>query len=251
MFLNYILIPMNATSLRSIFVLLLAFWLLSSVSLHARDAEEEGDRFHRIMENTVLEQGIDLRGLSFSEATTYVEEHLPFSLHIHPQVRDRFEASGEGRDGPDLTVRFQNDIEVSRLLRFLLSRHNLAAQVREGSVEIVTSDQKQKPVLRFYDVRDLTFGRTDFPGPTIELKPPEEASDTSLSEDSLSFGPSDEQLINEESDIIVMLKDHISSQSWQKGGVNIQLRGGYLLISQSPAVHREIRRFLNNLRSFR
>lgn len=218
----------------------------------AQQAQEEAQRFERIMENTVIEGGINLEGIRFAQAISLIRERLPFDIHTHSNVRDQFEADVGNRNGPELTISFQNDIEVARLLRFILDRHNLAAQYSSGAIQIVTEDQHMQPVLRFYDVRDLTIQLEEYPGPSLELTPPNEDSGGDVGDFGAGLEPGDTAgLVQEESDLMILLEDHVASDTWSNDGVNIQLQGGFLLISQAPTVHEEIQRFLNNLRALR
>src|SRR6185295_5747309 len=125
-----------------------------------------------------------------------------------------------GIDNPDAEmISFKvQDIVLDGALRLMLQPRNKAYMVRDGVVLITTADALKKRVkLELYDVQDLTYGMADFPG-----------VDISLAQDSIGTAVAAGEEAN---------------------GKSIQFQNGLLIVRNSIEMHKQIRKFLSDLRA--
>jgi type II secretory pathway component GspD/PulD (secretin) len=115
--------------------------------------------------------------------------------------------------------------------------------VRDGVVLITTADALKKRVkLDLYDVQDLTYGMADFPG-----------VDISLAQDSIgtavAAGEEAKQQFTGE-DLANLIKNTIHKDQWEEAdGKSIQFQNGLLIVRNSVEMHKQIRKFLSDLRA--
>ena len=140
------------------------------------------------------------------------------------------------------------DIPFRSALNIVLEFTELAARWRHGVLLITTPDKARgDTVLRIYDVRDITFKLTDFPGPKIEL-----ASGSGMDGDGgLSFGDEDEDSAPPTTDEIVETIRSAIGDATDVEGTSMTVLGGLMVVRQSIEVHRQILEVLHMLRASR
>ena len=119
----------------------------------------------------------------------------------------------------------------------------------DGHVVFVSTRAKARAgelVIRSYDIRDLTYSVTNFPGPTFQLMAPAPA--TGFGPISLDEPPPESMVAAGSIGELVMSR--IRPREWgAELGTSIEERGGRLAVVQTEEVHREIARFLEELRA--
>jgi type II secretory pathway component GspD/PulD (secretin) len=135
-----------------------------------------------------------------------------------------------------------DNVSVHQVLDLVTDPHEMAWKVRNGVVMVLAKDEAvEKPVLQFYDVKDLVAKIQDFPGQEINLVPskyqPPEAEEAP--EPTSPF---------EIDSLIEVMKQTIEPTAWEIEGADIQPKNGVLVVRQIPEVHQKIGQFLSDLR---
>lgn len=176
---------------------------------------------------------IDMQNAPLTAIVDYIREISGLNMHI------------SGIDNPDqemISFKVQ-DIVLDGALRLMLQPRNKAYLVRDGVVLITTADALKKRVkLDLYDVQDLTYGMADFPG-----------VDISLAQDSIGVaaatGDEAKQQFTGE-DLANLIKNTIHKDQWEEAdGKSIQFQNGLLIVRNSIEMHKQIRKFLSDLRA--
>jgi Flp pilus assembly secretin CpaC/tetratricopeptide (TPR) repeat protein len=176
---------------------------------------------------------IDMQNAPLTAIVDYIREISGLNIHI------------SGIDNPDqemISFKVQ-DIVLDGALRLMLQPRNKAYMVRDGVVLITTADALKKRVkLDLYDVQDLTYGMADFPG-----------VDISLAQDSIgtavAAGEEAKQQFTGE-DLANLIKNTIHKDQWEEAdGKSIQFQNGLLIVRNSIEMHKQIRKFLSDLRA--
>jgi type II secretory pathway component HofQ len=143
----------------------------------------------------------------------------------------------------DAAIELQvTDVTVRQVLDLITEEQGMAWKIRNGVVMLLAADEAaEKPVLQFYDVKDLVAKISDFPGQEINLvpskyQPPEAEEDR---EPVAAFDV--EQLID-------AIKNTIEPTSWEAEGHGIDPKNNVLVVRTSPEIHRKVAQLLHDLR---
>ena len=176
---------------------------------------------------------IDMQNAPLTAIVDYIREISGLNIHI------------SGIDNPDAEmISFKvQDIVLDGALRLMLQPRNKAYMVRDGVVLITTADALKKRVkLDLYDVQDLTYGMADFPGVDISL-----ANDSIGT--AVAAGEEAKQQFTGE-DLANLIKNTIHKDQWEEAdGKSIQFQNGLLIVRNSVEMHKQIRKFLSDLRA--
>jgi type II secretory pathway component GspD/PulD (secretin)/tetratricopeptide (TPR) repeat protein len=176
---------------------------------------------------------IDMQNAPLTAIIDYIREISGLNMHI----------SGVDNAESEMISFKVADIVLDGALRLMLGPRQLAYVVRDGVVLITKQDQLKKQVkLELYDVQDLTYGMKDFPGVDISLA--QDAIGTAVSagdEESKNF--TGEDLAN-------LIKNSVHKGEWEEAdGKSIQFQNGLLIVRNSVEMHRNVRKFLSDLRA--
>ncbi|MEQ8763455.1 MAG: hypothetical protein RL885_05985 [Planctomycetota bacterium] len=175
------------------------------------------------------------------ELATYLATVSELSFVVHPSI---FEETPE--EELTFTLRAER-LSALQCLKLFLHQWNLRAVHRHGVILIVPKSEADKNVvLRFYSIQDMLIPIRDFKAPDLNLKPskrgfdiepePEETATRVLAGD----------------DIVDLIQENTGGESWDENEkASIRLYNGLLVVRQTEAVHREIRRLLAGLRGAR
>ncbi len=194
------------------------------------------------------------------EAVVRKLEHQRVTLHFDrvplEDVVDYFrEATGLNfvldrslEHSPDISIHLVK-IRLKSALRLMLGNHGLTAVYREGALFILPLEKVTRQVnTKVYDVRALLLKIRDFPGPKMELavntcglKP--------IHHDVDLDPPSPRIACNF---LMETVKANTGGRSWEENGAtSMDLKNGFLVVTQSKRVHAEIQGMLNLLRRTR
>lgn len=176
---------------------------------------------------------IDMQAAPLTAIIDYIREISGLNMHI----------SGVDNAESEMISFKVADIVLDGALRLMLGPRQLAYLVRDGVVLITKADQLKKQVkLELYDVQDLTYGMKDFPGVDISLA--QDAIGTTVSsgdEESKNF--TGEDLAN-------LIKSSVHKGEWEEAdGKSVTFQNGLLIVRNSVEMHRNVRRFLSDLRA--
>lgn len=147
----------------------------------------------------------------------------------------------------------QNPISVENLLELIVDAagEDVTWVIRHDAVIITTREaaRKGRMVLATYDVRSLTFGRTDFSGPRIDrIRLLDELEDD---DGGGPFGGVGESIQNMDQDALVeLLRENVEPEAWEEEGATLEVNEGLLIVVHTPAVQRRVQHFLSRLGAF-
>ncbi len=243
------------------FVLLVPLFLVSVVFSSDTVAQEAGeqlsrhDEIQRHMQSREI--SVDFQKRPIEEVISYLDNQVPFNLIVDERVQRTL------RPEERKTTITLRGTSIDTVLKFILRRKGLGARYEEGAVVVVPERLAEKPVQRYYDVRDLRFAINDFPGPELELKDPDDqeagasfSSDGGFLKDSFVDGTSEDDLLRDKEEFLKLIKRNTGDQTDWRPSRNVEIElnrtgKGILYVRQSKDVHREIQNLLKRLRQFR
>ncbi|MHC5018952.1 MAG: hypothetical protein ACYTGX_02335 [Planctomycetota bacterium] len=185
---------------------------------------------------------LDLSDAPVSEAFRFIRQTSGLNLVVDGAVKQE-------RDLDEERVNLQvDDVPLRSALSLLCDFTGLVARWKHGVLLITTEARGHStPLLRIYDVRDITFKITGMPGPTMEL-----SSGTGMDDlGSDPFGNEEDENPPPTQDEIVELITGTLPEAFEIPGTSISQLGSVLVINQSREVHMEIQRVLAMLRASR
>ena len=145
-----------------------------------------------------------------------------------------------------------NPIRVMDLLNMIerQSGDEVRWTIRHEAVIFTTPDRAAgAKVLGVYDIRSLTFARTDFIGPRIDrLRLLDELEDDDGGGPFGNLGEKVRQLAPEE--VMDSVVENVAPGTWEEDGVSIDLGEGFLIVVHTPQVQAQVRRFLAKIGNF-
>jgi len=195
----------------------------------AGDGREDAVRKLETMKVTV-----DFENVKLPEAIDYLRDVTGLNLVLLPKAMEK-----DGETSIKLKVK---ELSVRSVLKLLLGSRGLAASYRDGAIVILPKEDLQSStVMRLFDVRALQVKIQDFEGPKVELtnKPKEIGA---------VFTINDPKPGIEDDFLITMVKTNTGGGSWDSNpGATVDLHNGMLVVTQTPAVLREIESLLSML----
>ncbi len=174
-----------------------------------------------------------------SEAMDYLRDVTGLNLVVLPRAAEK-----EG----DFKIRLRvRDLSVKSTLKLMLSGKGLTVTYRDGALIVLPQEDLQDSVvLEMYDVRSQLVKLQDFPGPRMELVSPKSGSGPGQIIAGIELlEPKDPPVTPDF--MVELVKDNAGSRSWENKNASIELKNGLLVVSQTPAVHREIKALLAKL----
>jgi type II secretory pathway component GspD/PulD (secretin) len=183
--------------------------------------------------------GADGEGAALEDVATYLQTVTGINFLISPRVRDELdeEETSIELDLPERSVKKVLDIIAE-------TKENLRWKIADGVVKFVTAEELVGgQVLRMYEVRDLIRPITDFPGREINIEP------------SGGLEPPDEDFEEREALVVTedsldsLIRDNVAVESWEADPANnLRISSGTLVVNQTPEVHDQIQKLLDDLR---
>jgi len=184
---------------------------------------------------------IDFKDAKIEEVIAYFQEFSGLNFHLDAGVA----RSGEEPARVTLKVR---DVTLKTALKLVLNPRDLVCVYREGVLLVAPKSKiASLTVTRVYDVRDLLFKLEDFPGPLLELDPKKSGILTSC------LAVDEPTSVIREDFLLDLIKTSTGDRSWDdSANTNLDLtKTGLLVVSQSKAIHEELRRLLDLLRQYK
>jgi hypothetical protein len=178
---------------------------------------------------------VDFEGVKLPEAIDYLRDVTGLNLILLPKAMER-----DGEAGIRLKVK---DLSVKSVLKLLLGSRGLTVAFRDGALVIVPKEELQdSTAMRVFDVRALQVKIQDFAGPKVELVAKGSKPDIGV------------VIIDEPTTVITddflldMIKANTGGGTWDSNPrAALKLAGGTLVVTQTPAVLKEIDQLLNLL----
>ena len=204
----------------------------------AADTREEAVRKLDSMKVTVNFEDVRL-----PDAVEYLREITGLNLVMLPKAMDK--------DG-DTKVKLKvKDLTVKSVLKLLLSSRGLTATWRDGAIVILPKEDLQdSTVMKMFDVRSMLVKLQDNPGPRVELVGP--TTKTNLTNTGIFVIDEPKAPPVDEDFLVLLIKENTGSGSWDANPkAAISLNNGILVVSQTPAVLKEIESLIGLLGQYR
>ena len=209
-----------------------------AITATAQDSAQDARRKISVQKITV-----HFEGTSLTDAIAFMRDATGLNFHISATVADH---------APDATVRLKlREVSVKSCLSLMLRPHGLSATWREGAIVIMPRDEvRGNTSIQIYDIRALLLKLHDFPGPKVELVDPSDVGGPLVGS---TFRLDEPKTILVSEDVITdLVMSNTGGTSWDEDpNVSLVLANGYLIVSHSPAVHREISKLLRKLEQYR
>jgi len=183
--------------------------------------------------------GPDGNGSSLEDIANYLQGSTGINFIISPKVKAEL-------DEEQRTVRLDlGQRSVRSLLDLILElKTELRWKIEDGVVKIVTkAEAKGGQILRMYEVRDLIHAISDFPGREMNVAP---SGGVNLPEEDR---PEREANVITDTALDQLIRENVAKESWEQDtGNSIRVNGGTMVVSQTPEVHAQILRLLDDLR---
>ena len=183
--------------------------------------------------------GTDGDGAPLEEVAAYLQNVSGLNFIISPKVKDELD---EDETSVELNLPERTILSLLNIITEV--RENLRWKIEDGVVKFVTNEEMVGgQILRMYEVRDLIRPVTDFPGSDFNISPsgglPE--IDEDLEER--------EALVITEDSLDTLVRDNVSPESWDADPANsLRISNGTMVVNQTPEVHDQIRKLLEDLR---
>ena len=211
-------------------------------ALSAQESKADPQYRKIVRKINTLRITVDFRGASLAEALNYIRDAADINIVLHAAVP---ETLSEKERAVTLKVR---NLRLKSVLKFMLEGKGLTAIYKEGVLLVLPKEKiKRKTFTRIYDVAEILFQITHFPGPNVELTG-SSSGGAGLTGATFALPGAPEPGIDQDF-LEELIQMHTGGESWDGKGVSIKaLSKKWLIITQSARVHREIRRLLNLLR---
>jgi len=215
--------------------------ILAGAALAAWGQDDEGRR-QAVRKLDSVRISVDLRESPLAPAIDYFREATGLNIVLTP-------AAAEKDADAKVTLRVR-DVSARAALRLLLRPRDLAVVWRDGALQVVPRGEAEAAVvLRMYDVRAHLVKVQDFSGPRMELVSPDSPNPMGIKVD---FDPEPRDPPVGEDLLVELVKGNTGRRSWEENpAASITLANGVLVVSQTPAVHREIQALLSGLLQYR
>jgi hypothetical protein len=177
---------------------------------------------------------------TFSEAIRHIRSTQDINIVIDGEVETE-----KGEEPVRITLINQN---LGTAIKTMLELLDLASTFRDDVLYITSKDKALgKPLPRVYEVRDLTVSLPHFKAPNLTLRPggAGEAAQRAI------WGEDLERTQDTSLDRLVdLIRENVDPLSWDGEGFALQPSSGQIVAVTTPAIHRKVETFLNDLRKF-
>jgi hypothetical protein len=150
-----------------------------------------------------------------------------------------------------VTLKLKN-LSVKTVLKIMLGDKKLTLVYREGVVVVAPQEQvNQKVVTRVYDVRDMVYKTKSFPGPKVELIPPNSTGSGQLAGAIFEIDNEGGGVITEDF-LTGLIPQSTGDGKWDETeGAGVSMINNMMVVTQSEKVQREVADLLRLLRQFK
>jgi hypothetical protein len=180
---------------------------------------------------------------SLDECVKFLRVSTSWNFHVK---RDVIQKAGVDLESLSFTLEVK-DVTVATVLDLLLSPYKLEAKV-EGNVVFLTThaDALGKPFQRMYGISHLTWTKTDFHGPDINLHP---SGYTPIDEYQPEV-PVEDDPLTDPAKVVETVKELVG-EDFDANGWTITATKTYMVVKAPASVHRKVARIVEELASWK
>lgn len=186
-----------------------------------------------------LKVTLEFRDTPLADVVDFIRDVAAVNILIDASVRDRY-----GADPVKVTLSVK-DLPLRSALNLVLEPRGLTLRYRDGVLMVMTGVEANKDLnMEVYDVRDLLMPIRDFPGPEISL------ASFAEGKAGVVIAPEEGPPPITEDFIVEMVKKHCGKDTWDVNPkTSANLHNGLLIVTQTPAVHKQVRELLGKLQA--
>lgn len=203
---------------------------------------EESPESRKLRERLEEEISMDFSESPLNEVVEFIRNRTGINMIIDPSVYKDFP------DPQSLQIDIAvNNLKLTSLLNVILDMKGLAYRIDTGGVLVISTKKRveETPLLRLYNVRDLTGKLNDFPGVELSLA---ESKGNELGGVQMKSEDEKPATTITEEQLTDLIKNNIAKGTWETPNRSIDTRSGTLIIRQTKEVHEQIDSLLNDLR---
>lgn len=187
---------------------------------------------------------VDFDGLPLEDALNVFRSATGLNIIMDPSARAEHAAD-------PITLKLKQ-LSVRSILRIMLVDKGLTLVYRQGVLVVVPKEYFSKRlVTKVYDVKDLLTTIRNFPGPKVELVPPDSSGGMALTGAVFSFGDEDDPPDIEDF-LTGLILQSTGGDTWDENeNASLEVVNNLLVITQSKRVHQEVAAMLRMLSQFK
>ncbi len=219
--------------------------VVAAAALAAAAGARAGDdpaRAEAVRKLDTLRVSVDFQDATLPEAIDYLRDLTGFNIVLSPRAAEQ---------DPDRRVRLRvRDLSVRTILKLVLRPRDLVLVWRDGAFLVASRGETGAAVvLKMYDIRTHLLRLQDFPGPVMELVT---GIQNPLVGVHVNITPEPKDPVIPEEMLRDLIRANTGRASWDDlPEAKIEVANGVLVVTQTPAVHREIERLLAKLLQYR
>jgi type II secretory pathway component GspD/PulD (secretin) len=192
---------------------------------------------NRLASETV---SFEFADMTLTEAVQAIRDTRSLNILISKTAMEE-----KGEEPVDLTV---NELNFGDFLTTMLEPLELSYIYKYDMVYVVGKTEASGKVYpEVYEVRDLTVQLPNFQAPELTLSPGPAGEEAA----SRIFGTEGDPIRDTEPELLVdLVRDNVAPASWEIEDRDISLSSGQLVVVSTADVHKEIEKFLEDLRQF-
>ncbi len=204
-----------------------------------RGLTEEGEEWRKQIE-AQLEQEVtlDFADTELNDVITFLQRITNVNFVVDPQV------IAGGAVSP-VTLRVEA-MKLKYVLDYVMRLTSLSYTMRDQAIYVSSAAGLRGDVyMKLYDIRDLTHGMTQFPGPDLDIPEPGGTGSRLLA-------PVQDDTPPELDEFIQIVKGVVAPNTWDgEEGASIEDFQGSMVVNQTADVHRQVEELLRQLRNQR
>ncbi len=190
-----------------------------------------------------MKMDIGLEAAKLEDIVSFIRDFTGLNIIIDGGVRDKVDLEKQ------ITFKVK-DLVLKNVLKLLLSQYGLDYHITEEKVVLITTPDAAggKAILEIHDVRDILVKIQDFPGPKVELQGGG-GGGAPLTGATFTLEEPKQSSVGEEQ-IVDLIKENIGPGTWEGQYTIEKTPNQQLLVNHTPKTQRELREFLQKLRSY-
>ncbi len=217
----------------------------SIVSQRAEDvtlgAETESEEIREIKRRlATVKINLDFEDRALIDVVDFIKRIARINIFIDPDV-----------DAEETKVSVQlNEIQLKDALDLIMTHTKLAYTFQKNLLVITVPEKAMgSTVFKIYNVSDILFRIRDFPGPTLDIRTPDEEEEGGgPGGGAFTFGDEDEQTELAPEDLEQLIRDSTGGDEVWEEPMSMRVHRKQLLVEATPELHAQVKKVLGELR---
>ena len=210
----------------------------SEISIGDAEESQEIKEIRRRLETTKI--NLDFEDRPLADVVEFIKKIAQINIHIDKDV-----------DAEETKVRLQlNDAVLKEALDLIMINTGLAYTFRNNLLVITTPEQARGvPIFKIYNVTDILSKVRDFPGPTLDIRTPdEEGEEGAPGGQGFTFGEEEQETTISAEDLVTLVRDSTGGEEVWGEPMSLEAHRGQLLVEATRELHVKVKKVLGELR---